>query len=122
MLDFNRPIQTRYGRKARILATDRRVDSDAGDSLVVAIDMGRYESIHTYFPDGSYNGAISSLSPMDLINVPEKVEAWVIRKPCGYFFAAMAYPSEERAKEVLRKGMTAAERAEYRIVHLTGEV
>lgn len=122
MLDLNRPFKTRDGRAARVLATDRKISMKEGDSLVVAIDNGSYEKIETYFPNGSYHGNVGSCSPLDLINVPEKVEAWVIRKPCGSFFAAIAYPSEERAKEALGKRLPAAETAGYQIVHLTGEV
>ena len=65
MLDINKPIQTRDGRKARIICTDRAGEDE--DTIVALI--GKDEDPYTYRSDGSYS---ENCQPADLINVPEK--------------------------------------------------
>lgn len=67
--DPTKPVQTRDGRKARIVCTD--FNSAAGKKLIVAITTGPegYEMTGLRFPDGrSYQVSEKS---SDLVNVPE---------------------------------------------------
>lgn len=71
--DPNKPVQTRDGRKARIICTDRV--SDLGYPIVAAVlDQGMpAEELHTY----NIYGACAHGSSLDLINIPVKREGWV---------------------------------------------
>lgn len=71
-IDFNKPVQTRDGRKVRILATDA-----VGGQPVIALVMDNQslEVVSRYSKDGSY--LVSKPTGADLINVPERVERWV---------------------------------------------
>lgn len=75
-LDFSRPIQTRDGRKVRILCTDKK-----GASPVVGLierNPGEEEmTFHWQLTGLHYEG--SCRRPEDLINVPERIErdVWV---------------------------------------------
>ena len=64
MLDINKPVQTRDGRKARIIATDRKEDY----SIVALIDED--ETIISYTKEG--HQIVNCENKTDLINVPEK--------------------------------------------------
>lgn len=66
MLDLTKPVQTRSGRAARIVATDMK-----GPCPIVAIvsDGGR-EEVWAYFLDGSFLTTNKNApSPMDLVNI-----------------------------------------------------
>jgi hypothetical protein len=68
-LDLTKPIQTRDGRPARVLATD--LNHSMGYSLTVAVGNRRgYEITEQYPPSGRFNP--DEDRPYDLINVPEK--------------------------------------------------
>ena len=74
-VDFSKPVQTRDGRKARILCTD----ADNPDGSVVALveyakghpHEGK-EACVNYYPDGSYVRGYCYTSASDLVNVPER--------------------------------------------------
>lgn len=82
-LDLTKPVQTRDGRPARILATDVRhaiypvvavvTHPDGGEAIIVATREGHY------FSDYSHP------SHLDLMNVPETkvLELWVVVHSCG---------------------------------------
>ena len=72
--DPTKPVQTRDGRKARILATD--LCGKNGETIAAAIhrvDFQGCEILSAFFDDGS-----SSRGPRsdDLVNVPERVTKW----------------------------------------------
>jgi hypothetical protein len=70
--DPTKPVQTRDGRKARIICTD--VD---GAKTIIALvkDSVGDEIPRCYFQDGRYF-TYESHSPNDLINVPETKSYW----------------------------------------------
>lgn len=70
MLDLTKPVQTRAGRPARILATDRQ----AGIYTVVALrkDRDDYEICSVYTPEGRFSLGQED-HPYDLVNVPETI-------------------------------------------------
>jgi hypothetical protein len=67
-LDVNRPVMTRDGRKARIIATDAK----GGDFPIIAlVECTGGESTEGYKADGSYLVERREHG-LDLINVPER--------------------------------------------------
>ncbi len=74
-LDPTKPVQTRDGRKARIIATDRN-GSYYPIIALVSSKNSKEEIIVSYRPNGSEVDGLS-LRPLDLINVPEERELWV---------------------------------------------
>lgn len=69
MLDVNKPVQTRSGRAARILATD--LDRPDGRKLAVAsLDDKGGERLSCCYPDGRVY--LNSKNDFDIINAPEK--------------------------------------------------
>jgi hypothetical protein len=77
-LDLSKPIQTRDGRRARILANDLK----GTRPLVAAIstsDSSPNEGVYTYLEDGRY--LTSDPHHFDLVNVPVKKEGWTVVRP-----------------------------------------
>lgn len=78
IFDPNKPVQTRGGKKARILATDANIH---GKHKIIALLEDRLENreyIQVYKADGKYLD--SQNSALDLINIPKKhtIERWLI--------------------------------------------
>jgi len=67
MFDPTKPVQTRDGRKARIICTDR---NDADFPIVALVDDGVYEEPKTYDSEGAYLPNMGE-SASDLINIPD---------------------------------------------------
>ena len=66
MIDFDKPVQTRDGRKVRILCTD-----GPGDTPIIGlVDGNSYPSIWK-------EGGKHASSPTDLVNVPETRVVWL---------------------------------------------
>jgi hypothetical protein len=65
-IDFTKPVQTRDGRKARILCTDR---TGGLYPVVGLVSDGRIETTTCWMRDGTHVAGEHGL-PMDLINVP----------------------------------------------------
>jgi hypothetical protein len=92
MLDLSKPIQTRDGKPARVIATDLK----GTDNIIALIDYGETESIGVRLRDGRSNTEEEMAS--DLINVPpERTER--------FFFI---YTSAEEAHMVERPARDAA--------------
>ena len=71
MLNMNKPVQTRDGRKARIIATDKK-----GDYPIVAlIDDGSYDELTSYTKEGL--AIINCETERDLTNVLKKRYAYI---------------------------------------------
>lgn len=69
MLDLTKPVQTKSGRKARILCCDRE-----GEKPIVALvgyqhSRSKGEDVLYYHPDGMFAGTASEY---DLVNIPER--------------------------------------------------
>lgn len=82
-IDWDKPVQTRDGRSVRILCTDMEGGSDTVAGIVKDTDSG-FETAESWRPDGRY---FSDESPTDLVNVPERHEAWVNGYSDGACFA-----------------------------------
>lgn len=74
--DPTKPVQTRDGRPARILAADAKLlnTSEGIIALVRDLTTGQ-ETTQAYFPDGRYTRDRDSL--IDLVNVPERVTKYM---------------------------------------------
>jgi hypothetical protein len=81
--DPTKPVQTRDGRKARIIATD--LDAEQNIVAIVEGPDGK-EYVETYCPNGHL--VKNKVTVSDLINIPEKITRWGnIYKP--YFLDAI---------------------------------
>lgn len=78
--DPTKPVMTRDGRKARILAADVLGE----DPIVAAIELtSDKEIVREFGPSGRY--AESKESPLDLVNIPERKERFMnIHAPEDY--------------------------------------
>jgi hypothetical protein len=72
-LDITQPVQTRDGRKARIICHD--ANSDEAIIALVA-DEGGIEHALSYYLDGRW--VLRRESGADLINVPQKHTVWAV--------------------------------------------
>lgn len=70
-IDFSKPVQTRDGRKVRVLCTD----GPNRDRPIVGFVEGDTDP-STWTKEGLYSEH-GSPSPRNLINAPERVERWV---------------------------------------------
>ena len=73
-LDLNKPVQTRNGKKVRILCTDRKSKSDIYPIIVLILMADGVEATQRYRKDGTYL-SVGSSGGHDLINVP--TQYWV---------------------------------------------
>lgn len=81
VVDLSKPVQTRGGRKARIICTDRSyvgIDGDAWPilALVETASRNNKEEIYAYCFEGDRLRSVFSNKSLDLINVPEKTERY----------------------------------------------
>ena len=82
MIDLNKPVQTRDGRKARILATDVAHETYPVAAAVTSAN-GKEEYIEAYTALGTYTKGISE-NYMDLVNVPVREETFRTFKFYGF--------------------------------------
>ncbi len=77
--DPTKPVQTRDGRAARIICTDRVYPGatlDGGDSSIIAlVTNDARETVYHYGKDGKINAR--SFLDHDLINIPEETTVWI---------------------------------------------
>lgn len=69
--DPKKPVETRDGKSARIICTDRIRD----DSIIALVLHSDCERIRTYREDGSY--FTDQESGLDLINITKKITRWL---------------------------------------------
>jgi len=81
MLDYEKPVQTRDGRAARIIDTNIQKEHGVYLAVVVSSMDGKTDNILLYYPDGRFQKGRSD--NMDLVNVPSK--CWVNFYPKGSF-------------------------------------
>lgn len=102
-LDWDKPIQTRDGRPARLIAKDRK---HSNYPYVVLVDVGgNSEAIFTYTKEGFY-GSTGGVTINDIINAPPKpvkITRYVNvypsnQKPDGYESGNLFTTKEEAEK------------------------
>ena len=72
--DPTKPVQTRDGRKARIVSD--RLSGGAHKFIAIITHENGCENGYTY-DEGGYYYCLSNPCGLDLVNVPEKREMWV---------------------------------------------
>lgn len=77
--DPKKTVQTRDGRRARILCTDRTY-RDRNDYIVALIQDSNGESLYIYQHDGVLPGEFRS-SHCDLVNIPTKFIRYMVVFP-----------------------------------------
>lgn len=78
-VDLTKPVQTRDGRKARILATNLNSEKP----IVGVVKEEDSDRVVTYYKNGRCY--VFSSCPDDLVNVPERVSRWInLYWPCDY--------------------------------------
>jgi len=88
------PVQTRDGRKARLICVDKKnADGYVLVVLVTDVEDRNNEYTHWYQEDGKVDKHNTCSSPSDLINVPVKHTGWVNI----YRKASRIYPTKEEA-------------------------
>lgn len=87
LFDPTKPVQTRNGRKARIICTD--LTSDDG-SIAAAITTLSGERVTQFHADGRYYVSEGMETDEDLVNIPERTEQWLT--------CAGAVPFDSKAK------------------------
>lgn len=99
--DPKKPVQTRDGRPARILCTDR-----IGNQPIVALlinDSGSEYTVYRKLNGTREDGEESLLGNDDLINVPERKSKWqTVARKNGWLFGRFS------SKEVAIKAESAA--------------
>lgn len=96
--DPSKPVQTRDGRKARILCTDRR----SAHPIVALIESrggGVREIPFTYKPNGSWRG---TQDRSDLVNVPERVSMFYGKTGSGNLFSVYSVQGGLRCSNVTK--------------------
>jgi len=74
-IDFTKPVQTRDGRKARVICTDVNSKLHAVVAVIgVNVNYPGEEIVVSYTSDGNFG---MSETPLDLVNVPERTSYWV---------------------------------------------
>ena len=72
MFDPTKPVQTRDGRKARIICRDAK----GPWPIVALVDYGHQDAPHCFAANG-YELTDGLERPGDLVNIPTKREGWV---------------------------------------------
>jgi hypothetical protein len=105
MLDLTKSVQTREGRKVRILCTDRRNEKTI---VGLAESDGGSEVVLTWFPSGVYGVSPGHLD--DLVNAPETHVVYL------NMYGTNAGPTHATAVEAERAGhcRTACVRIEWK--------
>jgi hypothetical protein len=108
--DPTKPVQTRDGRKARVLCTDRKTEDGYNiiASVVCAEDV---EHAYYYRLDGTMS---IGKSPNDLVNVPVKHKRWVNIYPNNKLGASMnAYEDRDAADDLANPSRIACIEIEF---------
>jgi hypothetical protein len=69
--DVSKPVQTRSGKPARIVATDYKVGN--GYTILAIVEEGDREYAFSYLPDGRFSSA-GREEDLDLVNVPQRIK------------------------------------------------
>ena len=83
------PVQTRDGRKARIVCFDRKEVDFPLVALVIDLES-ELENLETYRVDGGYLAVAGAVTDSDLVMAPVKKEGWMnIYSHDGSVFASV---------------------------------
>lgn len=109
-LDLSKPVQTRDGRKARIICTDRKGHGHFDSLTIVAlVKYDDAEVVHVYRQDGK--SIDEGERSFDLINVPAKHVRWVNFYPHPH--APCEHATREAADYAALKARIACVKVEF---------
>lgn len=74
--DPTKPVQTRDGRPARIIATGVKSRDPSMSVVAILTEPDGMETLHTFNKNGFWSRD-QFLPEIDLINIPEKREVWL---------------------------------------------
>lgn len=99
---LNTPVQTRDGRKARIICVDRKCYK--GRETILALVQGEndVEQCTPYFSNGNYFGDREGTG--DLVNIPQKITLFVNIYKIGerkHYPGSILYDTPEAAEEAI---------------------
>lgn len=94
--DPTKPVQTRNGRKARIICTDLQYDVSSTRILALITDSEGSEIVKLFKMQGQNN--YGAANENDLINVPEKLVRYIGIWNQGYTGFSYITPHEARSK------------------------
>lgn len=106
--DPTKPVQTRDGRPARIICTDRKDDGWPIVAIYADNSAGRTEGVGCYTREGRF-GDYGSDNRLDLVNVPVEREGYVVLYP------HFEYMSNWAAAHKVFVGKSVAEKAAAKI-------
>lgn len=84
-LNLDKPVQTRDGRAARIICTNRKTSGTQMPvlALVTTHHLGSVSEYIEFFTEEGTTHRDGSVSKLDLINIPVKRKGWVNVYPWG---------------------------------------
>lgn len=97
VFDPTKPAQTRDGRAARIICTDRQGQNHGN---IVAL-VGHDDTVYTYRSDGKWAPSVTEFNPNDLVNVPEKESTWQRMNNYGSLGAIVGYKLTDRPESTI---------------------
>lgn len=97
MFDPKKPVQTRDGRKARIVCTDRKTNTQYTVLALIQNVGTDNESAYGYTADGSAGAGLEQ--GRDLVNIPNKRYVNLYRTPKGFVEAGIEHLKLEYATE-----------------------
>lgn len=95
-LDLTKPVQTRDGKKARIVCTDAKGKTY---KVIALVEIDGEEEAHSYTLDGWFREEAAG-GDLDLVNVPEATYRWMNVYKGNHVGAACQ--SREEADKVAR--------------------
>lgn len=113
--DPTKPVQTRDGRKARIICTDATLLNTKKDGIIALITNGDIEFLECFFKDGQKENFSKTID--DLINIPEKkvIKGYLIAYTDGSVIFVKEFPkTSNKCKAFERESIIPIEK-EYTI-------
>ncbi len=98
---LNTHVQTRDGRKARLICVDRK-DRAGGERMIALVqEENGHERCILYFGNGDYFDDRESTD--DLVNIPQKITRYanIYRGEQGHYPGGVLYGTPEAAKEAV---------------------
>ena len=106
-------VQTRDGRKVRIICFDAKITDDGREvPIVVLFDRKKCEEVEFFSLDGSYLGDDEECGA-DLVMVTTKRECWINVYPPGSEIYDYSYPNQHQADYAASKGRVGCVRYEW---------
>lgn len=114
--DPTKPVQTRNGKKARIICTD--VAGGNGYPIIALItESGGVERSIPYSENGCYWADKKGDHSLDLVNVPEEISRWINVYTLGLIGGA--HPSREEADEANERVIKNTDHKRTAIIQIT---